>query len=247
MAKLTLTAFTPAALKKYVEHNNLDLYSSKRLDIPVLRYYVFYNGKRNMPDETFLKLTDSMHGDNAADISSAEFTACMININAGHSTGIMERCPLLYQYSLFVADLRKNIDSGMFLGDAIDSTVENCIKKDILADILRAHRAEVTNMLFKEYDSAAHIASEKDISYEEGRLAEHENTKREKERADRLQSKVSDLQSQNSNLQNQLNELEIETNILSYHAQGKTDEEIAHLCQKTIDDIQNILKKYHIQ
>ena len=129
MAKLTFTAFTPAALKKYVEYNNLDLYSSKRLDIPVLRYYVFYNGKRKIPDETFLKLTDSMHGDNDADISSAEFTACMININTGHSTGIMERCPLLYQYSLFVADLRKNIDSGMFLGDAIDSTVENCIKK----------------------------------------------------------------------------------------------------------------------
>ena len=95
-------------------------------------------------------------------------------------------------------------------------------------------------MLFKEYDSAAHIAFEKDISYEEGRLAEQENTRREKLRAD-------ELQSQNSELQSQISDLKTETTVLSYHAQGKTDEEIAHLCERTIDDVQNILKKYNIQ
>ena len=53
-------------------------------------------------------------------------------------------------------------------------------------------------MLFKEYDSAAHIASEKEISYEEGlqdgreegRRSEQKNTEREKERADTLQTQV---------------------------------------------------------
>ena len=58
--------------------------------------------------------------------------------------------------------------------DAIESTVTDCINQGVLAELLRAHRAEVTNMLFKEYDSAAHIASEKEM------------TQREKKRADKL-------------------------------------------------------------
>ena len=46
--------------------------------------------------------------------------------------------------------------------------VEECIGKGILADILRAHRAEVTDMLLKEYDEEFHISCEKKISYEDG-------------------------------------------------------------------------------
>ena len=91
------------------------MYSSKLLTIPVPRYYVFYNGLKKAADEVILKLTDSMAGTNASKVSSAEFTAHMININAGHSAQIMERCPLLHQYSLFVAALRKKISDGLSL------------------------------------------------------------------------------------------------------------------------------------
>ena len=66
------------------------------------------------------------------------------------------------------AALRKKISDGLSLGDAIEETITECIEKGILADILREQRAKVTDMLFKEYDSAAHIASENEISYEEG-------------------------------------------------------------------------------
>ena len=80
-------------------------------------------------------------------------------------------------------------------------------------------------MLFKEYDSAAHIASEKEISYEEGvqkgRLIEQEMTEREKKRADKL-----------------LNAL-----ILAYHEQGKAIEEIAALCEISESDVKSILRK----
>ena len=95
-------------------------------------------------------------------------------------------------------------------------------------------------MLFKEYDSAAHIASEKEISYEEGlqdgreegRRSEQKNTEREKERADTLQT--------------QLNTLETEMQILSYLAQGKAPEEIAALCEQSIDFVLDVLKKHNL-
>ena len=231
--------YTSAALKKFIEKNRLDMYSSKLLTIPVPRYYVFYNGLKKAADEVILKLTDSMDGTNASKVSSAEFTAHMININAGHSAKIMERCPLLHQYSLFVAALRKKISDGLSLGDAIEETITECIEKGILADILREHRAEVTDMLFKEYDSAAHIASEKEISYEEGlqdgreegRRSEQKNTEREKERADKLQTKFDAL---------------LESLILSYKEQGKSPEEIAALCEQRTDFILSILKKHNL-
>ena len=94
-------------------------------------------------------------------------------------------------------------------------------------------------MLFKEYDSAAHIASEKEISYEEGlqdgreegRRSEQKNTEREKERADKLQTKFDAL---------------LEALILSYREQGKSPEEIAALCEQSTDFILNILKKHNL-
>ena len=220
--------YTGSAFKKYIEKNHLDMYASKQLTIPVPRYYVFYNGLKKAEDEVVLRLTDSMVGTDVPEKSSAEFTAHMININAGHSTKMIKRCPLLHQYSLFVAALRENIAEGLPLNDAIESTVTDCINQGVLAELLRAHRAEVTNMLFKEYDSAAHIASEKEISYEEGfedglRQAEQDITK-EKERADKLLTSL----------------------ILSYHAQNKSPEEIAALCEQSIDFVLDVLKKHNL-
>lgn len=189
------------------------------------RYYVFYNGLKYADDEVILKLTDSMAGANASEISSAEFTAHMININAGHSASIMQRCPLLHQYALFIAELRKHISDGLPLGEAIETTVVESINEGILADLLRGHRAEVTNMLFKEFDIDAHIASEKEISYEEGLIegqrVEKENTEREKERADKF----------------------LDTTIHLYHKLGKTIDEIASLCDQSPEYIQSILNK----
>ena len=210
------------------------MYASKQLTIPVPRYYVFYNGLKKAEDEVVLRLTDSMVGTDVPEKSSAEFTAHMININAGHSTKMIKRCPLLHQYSLFVAALRENIADGLPLNDAIESTVTDCINQGVLAELLRAHRAEVTNMLFKEYDSAAHIASEKEISYEEGvqdgirrGLQQSEQAvAEEKARADKLQ---------------------IEASILSYYAQSKSIDEIAVLCEQSSDFVVNILKKYNLR
>lgn len=202
---------------------------SKFLSIPIPRYYVFYNGLKKAEDEIILRLTDSMHGTNASEFSSAEFTAHMININAGHSANIMQRCPLLHQYSLFVAALREKISKGLTLDEAINTTVTECIAEGILANILREHRAEVTDMLFKEYDSATHIASEKEISYEEGLQAGLQQSEQaiaeERERADSFKA---------------------EALILSYFAQGKSTNEIATLCNLSIDSITNILKKYNL-
>ena len=185
--------YMAAAFKKYIALNHLDIYGSKRLHLPVPRYYVFYNGLAAMEDEELWYLTDSMEGMAAFEKSCVQFRAHMVNINLGRNSKLMERCPLLYEYSFFVAEIRKNVSQSRILREAIEEAVDYCICNGILADILRGNKAEVTDMCLEEYDAALHIASEKEISFEEGRQEERKNTEREKQRADMLKRKNSVL------------------------------------------------------
>ncbi len=175
--------YMASALKKYIAAKNLDIYASSAVIIPVPQFYVFYNGTRNVPGEQVLKLTDSMPEDKR-DKSCAQFEATMININADHSPKLMKRCPKLYEYAVFISRIRENTATGMPLADATEKAVTDCIHDNILADILRSHKAEVTDMILDEYDEKFHIACEKKLSYEQGRADERELTNIERQRAE---------------------------------------------------------------
>lgn len=79
-------------------------------------------------------------------------------------------CPLLKEYAQFVAIIRQYRNSGLPINKAVDAAATYCISNNILTDILLANKAEVTDMLLTEYDEAFHIASEKQISYDKGRV-----------------------------------------------------------------------------
>ncbi len=178
---------TSSALKKYIDLNNLDIYASKLQHLPVPRYYVFYNGLQEMEDTFTFRLTDSMDSVSRCQ-SSVEFTAHVININPGHNQELMRRCPILYEYTVFIATIRKYQNQEMTLAEATNLAVDDCIKNGILANILRGHKAEVTDIMLSEYNEALHIATEKEISYQDGYEAgiedEKQNTAYERQRAD---------------------------------------------------------------
>lgn len=230
--------YMSSAYQKYVALNKLDIYSSKRIPLPLPKYYVFYNGTRKMPDESTLFLTDSMPGTDAAEKSSAQFAAHMINVNAGYNSGIMKKCPKLYQYSLFIEEIRMNQKKKMALKEAVEQAVDSCIKKGILTDILLGNKAEVTDMILEEYDENLHISNEKEISYQEGleqgRKEEQENTLREKQRADQAsqQAKEASQQAKEANQRAAVFQLKL---------QGKTEKEIAEAMNLPFERVQEIL------
>lgn len=232
--------YMAAAYRKYIDLNRLDIYASKQLLLPVPRYYVFYNGIKKTSDEVLLRLTDSMEGDNAAEKSCAQFIAHMINVNAGHNSGIMKRCPLLYEYSVFIAQIRHKLEKGLALKEAIDQAVDICMHEGILSDILRANKAEVTNMLLSEYDEAFHISSEKDISFKEGQESERINTEREKQRADAAQKQAATAKQRAEAAQKQVDSLQLQITVLSYKLQGKNNDEIARLTGLSVDEVSAI-------
>ena len=220
--------YMASALKKYIAAKKLDIYASSTVSIPVPQFYVFYNGTRNVPDEQILRLTDSMPEDKR-DKSCAQFEATMINVNADHSPKLMERCPKLYEYAVFISHIRENTANGMSLADAIEKAVTDCIHDNILADILRSHKAEVTNMILDEYDEKFHIACEKKLSFEEGRTIEKHFTEIEKQRADAEKHRADNAA--------------LSKNILLLHLKMLSEEQIAQKLNVSIDAVQETLKE----
>ena len=82
-------------------------------------------------------------------------------------------------------------------------------------------------MLLKEYDEAFHIASEKEISFEEGRQMERENTEKERQRAEEEKQRA--------------DEMDVKNKILMARLRGETVEEISENLGMNVEYVQKVL------
>ena len=114
-----------------------------------------------------LKLSDCFENtDNEA--PCLECTATMLNINYGHNQELMKHCRRLEEYSIFVQCVREYIQSEPSVEDALEKAIDTCINQDVLADFLKKHRAEVTNMILTTYDKDLYEKTLKEDAREEG-------------------------------------------------------------------------------
>ncbi|MGN0277844.1 MAG: hypothetical protein ACI4C4_00675 [Lachnospiraceae bacterium] len=125
-----------------------DLSVPKRIMIPVPKYIVFYNGTERKEEEFTQKLSDSFEEKQEGCI---ELTVRTININYGHNRELMEKCKPLADYSYFIATIRKKPETKS-LQNAVEESVETCIKQNILKDFLSEQKAEVIAMSIYEYN-----------------------------------------------------------------------------------------------
>ena len=99
---------------------------------------------------------------------------------------LLEACHLLKEYMLFTTKIRENRKT-MELRLAVNKAVEDCICNGILADFLKAQRAEVTAMSIFEYDHEKHMKlieedareDAREDGREEGRVEGREEGRRE--------------------------------------------------------------------
>ena len=187
LEELSLNLNFSTLYKKYVAENNIDIYSSKRAQIPIPRYIIFYNGRQEMPERCTLRLSDAFvkKSDNynsnqvtASDTSSncnsskfqpaMEITAHMININIGNNAELMEKCRLLHDYAVFIGLIRDYISQENDINTAVTLAINQAISHNILKEVLSMHTAEVRDMILTEYNEEQHIKNEKNISYDDG-------------------------------------------------------------------------------
>ena len=153
-------------LRGYIEKNGLDIYSSGKIKLPVPRYIIFYNGTREAPDKSEMRLSDSFM--EYAGEAALECRAVLLNINKGHNKKIMDKCKRLSDYAYFIQAVRDFAVKEQSLEKAVSLAVEECIEKDILADILRKNRAEVMNVVLTSYNVKQHNQTLKREGREEG-------------------------------------------------------------------------------
>ena len=98
----------------------------------------------------------------------------------------MDACKDLRDYSIYVAKLRSYMDGNggnienadtlsnnkhhkMTIEEAVEKTIDECIKEGILADILTKFRSEVKKMSILEYNARLHEETLKKEGFEDGR------------------------------------------------------------------------------
>ena len=120
-------------------------YRTTLVKIPTPEFYTFYNGKQENPLEQTLSLSDAFLS--PAGSNSVELKVRVININSDKAHGLLGKCRILREYSLFVEEVRKYADDEGRLKRAINT----CIDRGILSEYLKRKGSEVRNMLIAEY------------------------------------------------------------------------------------------------
>jgi len=137
-----------------------DRYLRKLSKIPTPEFYVFYNGVEDYPNTTVLKLSNAFITTPAAPPLELEVTVYNINKNKGAK--VLSRCKTLDEYSLFVEEVRSQIQLDPENG--FTNAVKLCIEKGILKEYLQRKSREVINMLVAEYDYDTDIAVQRQES-----------------------------------------------------------------------------------
>ena len=132
--------------EKYFKENSLNKYGGRLLQLPVPKLVVFYNGKKEQPDEMILKLSDSFPEGSDADI---EVKVRMLNVNVGRNRLLLEACKPLGEYSWLVDEIRRNNttndEDGM--SSAVDRAITDMPDSFVIKSFLELHRTEVKGML----------------------------------------------------------------------------------------------------
>ena len=153
-----------------VKYFGKKIYSTRLLKIPTPQYIVFYNGTTNMPDKKELRLSDAFQQPTAQ--PDIEVVAHMLNINYGHNKELMERCQKLKEYAQFIDIIRHYLRENKQWSNeqAISKAIDDCIKNNILRDILQKERLRVMASILSEFDEVGYKEMIQDEAIEDGEI-----------------------------------------------------------------------------
>ena len=144
---------------------DMNIYGSKKVQIPLPSFVIFYNDVKSQPDRTEFLLSELFHP--TTDQPALELKAVMLNINKGHNQELMNACHTLRDYSEYVARIR-TYSAEMPLTDAVEKAITECIHENILRDFLLENRVEAKAMSIYEYDEEKTLRMFREEGYEDG-------------------------------------------------------------------------------
>lgn len=139
-------------------------YKKNRVLLPKPEFYTFYNGEEKWTKEKVMRLSDAYLESDGEPM--LDLKVKVININPNEHHEILQKCPILNEYSQFVDIVRKHQKNGE--KNAFQNAVAECIEQGILADYLLRKGSEAVNMLIAEYDYDLDIQVQREEAMEEG-------------------------------------------------------------------------------
>lgn len=143
-----------------------DRYKEHRIPLPTPVFYVFYNGEKDYPEYSELRLSNAFVFKDPDKIPDLDVVVHVYNINSGYNQDLLNKCKTLGQYSQFVDTVRKKRN----IADCYKEAIKECIDQGILSDYLREKGSEVVNMLIAEYNYETDMAVKCKEHFEEGEM-----------------------------------------------------------------------------
>lgn len=129
-------------------------YAEKVYKIPNPDFYVIYVGKKEIPPEQELRLSDAFF---EKDSSKLELVVKVKNCTDPKLLPISKTCDILKEYCLFIEIVEQNYNR-LFPKKSFKKAIEIAMERGILTDYLDRKSREVINMLCAKYDYKMDIA-----------------------------------------------------------------------------------------
>lgn len=130
--------------------DNKAMYKETMIKIPTPEFVVLYNGDKESPKETTLRLSDAFI-DRGIE-SELDLMVKVININYDTSAEVLDKSKTLKEYSYFIHKVKTRRKQGNSLEVAVEKSIKECINEGVLKKFLEEHGTEVVNMLFTEFN-----------------------------------------------------------------------------------------------
>jgi predicted transcriptional regulator len=140
------------------------LYKERLVKLPKPVFYMLYNGTKPYPASGVMKLSDSFEGKEEGERVGLELEVNVVNINYGVNMPVLDKSNELKDYALFVDKVRRHLESGIKIQEAIKLAMYECLNEGILEEFLKQYKNEVDSMFSLIYDED--IA--KEVAREEG-------------------------------------------------------------------------------
>ena len=142
-------------------------YAEKVYKIPNPDFYVVYVGKKELPLEQELRLSDAFY---KKDGSTLELVVKVKNCTNPEILPVSKNCDILKEYCRFVEIVERTY-SSRFPRRSFKKAIELAVSEDILTDYLDRKSREVINMLCAKYDYKMDIAVKQEEAFQDGKEA----------------------------------------------------------------------------
>ena len=132
--------------------------------IPNPDFYVVYVGKKDLPKEQELRLSDAFY---EKDGSKLELVVKLKNCSDSQMLPIQGTCVILKEYCQFI-EIVERMYNKRFPKRSFKKAIETAMEEGILVEYLDRKSREVINMLCAKYDYKMDIAVKKQEAFEDG-------------------------------------------------------------------------------